>query len=174
MPRRAALPALLTLLGCSSVPRPPIRTVEKVDLPRFMGDWYVIASIPTSLERGAHNAVESYRLDDDGTVETTFTFRKGSFDGPLKSYRPRGFVGDDPSGAVWGMRFVWPFKAEYLIAHLDPAYRETIVARNARDHVWIMARAPRIPEEDFQRLVGLVAGMGYDISRLERVPQHWP
>ena len=56
--------------GCQTMK--PIHTVEKVDLERFMGDWYVIASIPTFIEKEAFNAVESYRLDDDGTVATTF------------------------------------------------------------------------------------------------------
>ena len=58
------------LAACSSTR--PIDTVQQVDLERFMGDWYVIASIPTFLERGAHNAVERYRLDDDGSIETVF------------------------------------------------------------------------------------------------------
>ena len=44
-----------------------------VDVDRFMGDWYVIANIPTFAEKGAHNAVESYRLDADGTIATTTT-----------------------------------------------------------------------------------------------------
>ncbi|MDH3882803.1 MAG: lipocalin family protein, partial [Desulfobacterales bacterium] len=72
----------------------PIHTVDKVDLNRFMGDWYVIASIPTFIEKDAFNAIESYRLDDDGTVATTFKFNKGSFDGPLKKYHARGYVRD--------------------------------------------------------------------------------
>ena len=61
-----ATPALLG--GCQTT-RPPIETVDYVDLERFMGDWYVIASIPTFIEKGAHNAVESYRLAEDGTIE---------------------------------------------------------------------------------------------------------
>ncbi len=69
---------LLAVVACSNPP--PIRTVEAVDLDRFMGDWYVVAHIPTWLERDAYNAVESYRLDPDGTVATTFSFREGGFD----------------------------------------------------------------------------------------------
>ena len=71
----------LLFTACAASRRPPIRTVPQVDLGRFMGDWYVIANIPTFVEKRAHNAVESYRLDSDGTIATTFTFRKGSFDG---------------------------------------------------------------------------------------------
>ena len=109
--------AAFLLAGCQSVPLPPLARAAQVDLARFMGDWYVIASIPTFLEEGAHNAVESYRLSADGTIETTFTFRAGSFDGQPKRYTPRGFVLDPPSNAVWGMQFVWPIKADCRIAY---------------------------------------------------------
>lgn len=92
-----------------------------------MGDWYVIASVPTYLEKRSYNAVESYRLDSDGTVATTFVFRKGSFQGPVKTMRPRGWVRDG-TNAVWGMQFIWPIKAEYLIAYVNDEYTETIVS----------------------------------------------
>jgi len=161
----------LMLSACSSSPAIPV--AERVDLERFMGDWYVIANIPTSMEKGAHNAVESYRRDADGSIATTFTYRDGAFDGPEKVMRPRGFVRDHESNAIWGMQFVWPIKAEYLIAHVDAAYTETIIARSRRDYVWIMARTPQIPEADFERLARKVADLGYDVSKLERVPQRW-
>ena len=130
--------------GCSSNGYEPIRTAEHVDLARFMGDWYVIANIPTFLERGAHNAVESYRLLDDGRIATTFSFNEGSFDGERKTFRPTGFIRDQGSNAVWGMRFVWPIKADYRIVYVDDAYRYTIIGRLKRDYVWIMARSPTI------------------------------
>jgi apolipoprotein D and lipocalin family protein len=171
----ARLPGLgalaLMLSACSSSPSIPV--AERVELERFMGDWYVIANIPTPMEKGAHNAVESYRLDADGSIATTFTFREGAFDGPEQVMRPRGFVRDHASNAIWGMQFVWPIKAEYLIAHVDPDYQETIIARSRRDYVWIMARTPQIPDADFARLSRKVAELGYDTSRLERVPQRW-
>jgi apolipoprotein D and lipocalin family protein len=162
---------MLMLSACSSAPSLPV--VERVDLERFMGDWYVIANIPTGAEEGAHNAVESYRLDDDGTIATTFTFRDGSFDGPERVMRPRGFVRDRNSNAVWGMQFFWPIKAEYLIAHVDADYTETIIARSRRDYVWIMARTPQIPEADYERLRRKVADLGYDTAQLQKVPQRW-
>ena len=172
--RRLLLCLFLTaLLGCRSAAGPPIPTVPHVDLPRFMGDWYVIASIPTFLEKDAHNAMERYAMNPDGTIATTFSFRAGAFDGPEKRYSPTGFVRGDGSNAVWGMQFVWPVKAEYLIAHLSTDYSETVIARNARDHVWIMARTPTLSDADYARLIGFVGGLGYDTSRIERVPQRW-
>ena len=166
--------ACLIVASCASMPREPINTVAHVDLPRFMGDWYVIGSIPTFIEKGAHNAIESYRLDADGSIATTFTFYKDAFDGPLKTMRPRGSVVDKTSNARWGMQFVWPIKAEYLIAYVDAGYSETIIARNARDYVWIMARKPEMSAADYQRLLNAVGSMGYDTTKVLRVPQRWP
>ena len=163
-----ALPLLAA--GCGA--RAPLPTVADVDLDRFMGRWYVIASIPTFIERGAHNAVESYERDADGTIATTFTFRRGAFDGKRVEYRPRAFVSEE-SPAVWGMQFVWPVKAEYRIAYVAPDYSQTIIARTARDYVWIMAREPTLRDDDYASLAALVARLGYDVAKLERVPQRW-
>ena len=169
----ASLSGALLLTGCQAS-LPPIEPVDYVDLPRFMGDWYVIANIPTWLEQGAHNAVESYRLDDDGSIATTFTFRADAFDGPDKRYTPRGFVRDTESNAVWGMQFVWPFKGDYRIIHLTDDYSVTVIGRNKRDYVWLMARKPELAPERYAEAVEVIAAAGYDVSLLERVPQQWP
>ena len=163
---------VLAMTGCATRP-PEMPTVERVDLERFMGDWYVIANIPTAIEKGAHNAVESYRLDEDGTIATTFTFRDGSFDGPEKAYHPRGFVRDRESNAVWGMQFVWPIKAEYLVVYLDEDYTRTVIGRSKRDYVWIMAREPRMAEAEYREIIRYLGDLGYDVSRIEKVPQRW-
>lgn len=164
---------MLGLSACQSTPPAPMPTVAKVDLPRFMGDWYVIANIPTFIEKGAHNAVESYRLEADGTIAVKFTFRDGAFDGPWKTYRPRGFVRDTTSNALWGMQFIWPFKADFRITYLAEDYSQTIVSRQQRDYVWIMARTPTIAEADYQRLLKVVSEQGYDVNQVQRVPQQW-
>jgi len=157
------------IAGCQTMK--PIHTVESVDLKRFMGDWYVIASIPTFIEKDAFNAMESYRLDEDGTVATTFRFNKGSLDGPVKEYKPRGFIRDKTSNAVWGMQFIWPFKAEYRIIYLTDDYAQTIIGRSKRDYVWIMAREPSIPSKDYEGILKFLTDQGYDLSNLRKVPQ---
>lgn len=160
----------LALAACSAME--PLKTVEQVDLPRFMGDWYVIANIPTAIEKEAYNAVESYRLDSNGTVATTFTFRKGGFDGERKTYHPRGYVRDD-SNALWGMQFVWPFKADYRIIYLDEDYSITVIGRNKRDYIWIMAREPAIPQARYEEVLDLAKSAGYDLGKIQKVPQRW-
>lgn len=163
----------MSLVGCQTVPARPIETADYVDLTRFMGDWYVIASIPTFIEKDAYNAVESYQLVGKHRVDTTFKFHKGGFDGELKSYHPTGFVKDTQSNAVWGMRFIWPFKADYRVLYVDNDYSTTVIGRQKRDYVWIMARSPRIAEQEYEELVALIAEQGYDPARLRKVPQKW-
>lgn len=151
-----------------------METVPQVDLARFMGDWYVIANIPTFVEKGAHNAVESYSRNADGTVATTFRFRKGAFDGAEKVYRPKGFVVPGTGNARWGMQFLWPFKGDFRIVWLEPDYSVTVIGREKRDYVWIMARQPEIPEAKYAEILGFLDRIGYDTSQVQRVPQRWP
>ena len=170
----AGLPALLLsllLVGCSSVQ--PLETVDSVELERFMGDWYVIAHIPTFIEDEAYNAIERYDLNADGTIATTYTFNKGGFDGEAKRYEPKGFPDASTNNAVWGMRFVWPIKADFRIVYLDEDYSVTIIGRNKRDYVWLMAREPELSDARYAELVALIQGMGYDTGTLRKVPQRW-
>ncbi|MDC1220690.1 lipocalin family protein [Candidatus Thioglobus sp.] len=164
----------LGLIGCASnqmlvgSPLKPMPVVDYVDLDRFMGDWYIIATIPTFLERDAYNPIETYQLDNDGSISTTFTFNKGSLNGPSKIYRPRGFVKDKRTNAIWGMQFVWPIKADYRIVYLDNNYLQTIIGRTSRDYVWIMARTPTISQQDYLNLVDRVGSLGYDLDDLQK------
>jgi apolipoprotein D and lipocalin family protein len=64
--------------------RPPLRTAEHVDLPRFMGDWYVISLLPWFAERGNVNTMDIYALRDDGRIDITYAFRKGELTTPRK------------------------------------------------------------------------------------------
>jgi apolipoprotein D and lipocalin family protein len=157
-----------------SADMPAIKPVAKVDLPRFMGSWYVIASIPSFVEKKAYNAIETYQLQPDGTIDTSFRYRKSSFDAPVKTIHSTGFVTPNSGNAVWGVQLLWPIKAQYLIAYLDEGYNQTIIARDKRDYVWIMAKTPTIPQADYDALVARVKALGYDLSGLRKVPQAWP
>ena len=176
--RRVLRQPLLTALLFFMTIRPAMstesmNTVSYVDLNRFMGDWYVIACIPTLIERESYNAVESYRLDEDGTIATTFTFLKGGFDGRRKTYHPRGFVLDKQTNARWGMQFIWPIKADFRIVYLDQRYSQTIIAREKRDFVWLMARKPEMADSDYEEHMRRIMNLGYDIKEIRKVPQRW-
>jgi apolipoprotein D and lipocalin family protein len=167
-----AICAMTQLSSCMSTQKDPPPVIARVDIPRYMGRWYVIASIPTFFEKNAYNATETYELQSDGTIGVTFRYLKGAFDGPVKTMKPHGFV-QDASGAIWGMRIFWPIKAEYLISYLNDDYSQVIVGRTARDHVWMMARTPQISADDYQKLEQRISSLGYDMSKLQKVPQRW-
>lgn len=155
----------------SGTVKPTVTTAAPVDVDRFMGDWYVIAHIPSFPERDAYAAVESYARLPDGRIQTTFRFRKGALDGPEKTMHPIGKVEPGSGGAVWGMQFVWPIQAEYVISFVDADYQQTIVARSKRDYVWLMARTPTISDTDYQTRLRQIEALGYDMSKIRRVPQ---
>ena len=166
----AALGIGALLSACASTP-PSIPPVASVDMPRFMGDWYVIAQIPTYIERKAYDSVESYRLDADGTIRTTFRYRNGSADAPLKTMEPVGRVVPGTNNAVWEMQFVWPIQAEYVIVDLAPDYSRTIVGRSKRDYVWLMSRQPSLPAPELAAAIQKIRELGYDTTKLRMVPQ---
>ena len=163
----------MLLSACGSQNVKPINTVDFVDLDRFMGDWYVIANIPTFIETDAYNAIETYAMNDDGTIATTFTFHDSSPDGELKKYEPTGFIVDEQSNALWDMQFIWPFKAEYRVIYLDENYETTIIGRTKRDYVWLMSRQSSIDEESYASLLAYIEAQGYDINKVQKVPQLW-
>lgn len=177
---RLARPFLLPLLmatllsGCAQAKHPPITPVSSVDLPRFMGRWYVIGIIPTRLERGNHNPVETYRLDSKGQVCTWYRYRPGGFQAPVKLLASTGLVQPGTGNAEWKVRFFGLFKAQYLIGWLAPDYSQVMVVRDARDYLWYMARTPTVAESDYQAMLARAGALGYDVSRIERVPQRWP
>ena len=165
--------AAALLSGCQSHRYDPIALAGPIDIPRFMGDWYVIAHIPLPPERQAWNAIERYDLNEDDSIATTFTFRQGDAEGEEKRYTPTAFVTDDPSNAVWKMQFLWPFKADFRVIWLDEDYQTTIIGRQKRDYVWIMARQPEIDAALYQELKQFLQDQGYDLTELRQVPQIW-
>ncbi|GAA0240328.1 lipocalin family protein [Rhodanobacter caeni] len=170
---RTLLMACAMLLSANACANelPPIKPVAYVDLPRFMGNWYVIATIPTRFEKAAYNALEVYTLKPDGDVATSFHFRDGSFDGERKEIHSTGIVKQGTGNAVWGVQVFWPLKAQYIVAYLKDDYSQVIVARDARDYVWVMARTPTISQADHDALLAKVKAMGYPMDRIRKVPQ---
>ena len=158
--------------GCASN-QSPLPTPDRVELEPFMGRWYVHGYTPILVDKEAHNAIEHYRLDADEKIQTTYQFRDGGFDGALKTHTPVGWVHDEATNAEWRMQFIWPFRAKYIILHVDEDYTETIIAHPNRKYAWIMLRSQEVSEPDYERLVGKLEAVGYDREVIQRLPQDW-
>ena len=161
---------LIFLVSCSST-QPKIKPVDNVELEKFMGDWYVLAHIPAFVEKNAYNAIESYQYNKEKElIQTTFTFNSGDFNGPPKKYEPLGYVLPGTNNAVWGMQFIWPIKAQYIISYVDNDYQNTIVARDKRDYLWFMSRNKEISTKKKQWIYEKTTELGYDKDMIRFVP----
>jgi len=169
--------ALLFIVACSNARDDSnaqiMQTVPYVDIERFMGDWYVIANIPTFIEKRATNAIESYRLNGKGEIETTFTFYQDSPTGKKKKYTPTGFIYNTETNAEWRMQFIWPFKLPFLIIDLADDYSYTVVGVPNRKYVWIMARESKLSNDIYEKIINKLAGIGYDVSKVQKIMQEW-
>lgn len=164
------LVSIFMMQACQTMPPSPMPVAANLDLEQYMGRWYVIANIPTPFERDAYNAIEDYAMVGDNKIATTFSFRRGAFDGEYKRMTATGFVSPE-NPAIWGMRFVWPIKADFRVLYVDDDHQFTIIGRQKRDYLWIMARSPVISDEAYEYLLAVSIDRGYDIREVQRVPQ---
>ncbi|QDK36877.1 hypothetical protein DOE51_04360 [Bdellovibrio sp. NC01] len=152
----------------------PLPTVSHVDISRFMGDWYVVANIPTFVEKGATNAIESYSWNEkENRIDVDFRFNADTPKGPVKRYPQKAWIYDKNTNAEWRVQPWWPLKFSYLIIDLAPDYSYTVIGVPSRNYVWIMARKPVMDSALFAEVVSKVQSFGYDTSKIQKVPQIW-
>jgi len=172
MKQLLAILALLALSGCAMMRGgPPLETVERVDLERYMGQWYVIANIPYFGERGNVAGRAIYRMREDGRIDDIYRYRDGDFDAPEEEMEGVAWVVDEETNAQWKVQFYWPIRFGYYIIGLDEDYEWTVVGHPSREYAWIMAREPELSQARYQALLGLLEDRGFDASQLQKVPQ---
>lgn len=150
---------------------PPIPAAAQLDLPRFMGTWYLVGGMPTPFERTAWNAVQTYTLRRDGSILTTLTFNQGGAEGPRKHIEAPARVRPGTGNAVWDVRVFGPFTSQYKVVWLREDYGLMLVARDARDYAWVFARSPAVPEAELEAARRRLQGWGYDPGKWRYVPQ---
>lgn len=149
------------------------KTVPAVDLPRFMGDWYVIAILPNFIEKNAVNGIESYALNPDGTIGITYKFRKGTPTGEEKVLHPKGRVYNRTTNAEWRVQIFKPFWSAYLVIDLADDYRYTVIGVPNRKFLWIMSRTPEITNTDYTAILEKLKNLGYKTEKIAKMPQLW-
>ena len=134
----------LALEGCASA-QPPLHVVDDVDLDRYLGRWYEIASFPQWFQRGCVASTATYSRRPDGRIDVVNECRDGSFDGELRRAEGIAWVtSEEESLAKLKVQFFWPFRGDYWIVDLDPDYRYAAVGHPSRDYLWILARTPTL------------------------------
>lgn len=147
----------------------PLQTVP-VDLPRYMGRWYVIANIPYFGERGNVGSYAEWALRADGRIDDAYVYRPGKFDAPFKRMQ---FVDSvvAGSGGEWRVRLFWPIYVSQLTLYVDAEYRVTLLGYPDKSLGWVFSRDPDMSDADYRAALSRFEAMGYDISRFRRVPQ---
>ena len=176
MKRAVALGALAMAAGCATstterLRLPPLQTVTHVELSRYLGTWYEMASFPQRFQRGCTATTATYALRADGDIDVLNRCRKGSVDGEEKSALGRARVVDRSTNAKLEVSFFRPFWGDYWIIDLSDDYSYAVVGHPGRDYLWILARNPTMAEATYQSIVTRLQAQGYETSRLVRTLQ---
>ncbi|MCK8600965.1 lipocalin family protein [Desulfoferrobacter suflitae] len=145
-------------------------SVDSVDLEKYCGKWYEIASFPSWFQRNCHCTTAKYTLKE-GFVEVVNSCRKGSPDGEptVAVGKARAVAGS--SNSRFKVQFQWPFQGDYWVIALDTGYRYAMVGHPQKKYLWILSRTPHLDGRIYQQLLAIAAAKGYDISRLQMTDQ---
>ncbi len=177
MKPRRTIPRLLVLVsgllssacGTTSTERlnlPPLETVQQVDLSRYLGTWYEIASFPQSFQEGCTATTATYSMRADGQIDVLNQCRKDSLDGKEKSAKGRARVVDATTNAKLEVSFFRPFWGDYWIIDLGDDYEYAVVGHPGRDYLWILSRDRQMAPSVYDEILHRLTAQGYETSRL--------
>lgn len=151
-----------------------METVDQVELSRYLGTWYEIASYPQRFQKGCTGTTATYSLRDDGTIDVLNQCFKDSLDGKLDVAEGRARVVDTGSSAKLEVSFFRPFWGDYWIIDLGPEYEYAVVGHPGRDYLWILSRQPQLDSVVRNQINERLQAQHYDLSRLRETLQPTP
>lgn len=158
--------------GCASF-NPPLPVVESVDLERYAGKWYEIASYPNSFQSGCEETTAVYTPRDDGKITVLNTCREAE-SRQLRDIEGTARVADRTTNAKLKVSFFWPFEGDYWIIDLAEDYSYAVVSEPGRRFLWILSRTPTMDDATYEDILAFVADLGLDPDRLARTRQVSP
>ena len=157
----------LWVLGCLSCARQlPLETVPNVDLKKYAGKWYEIASFPQRFQKNCFCTTAEYSLTEEGYVEVYNQCNKDSVNGRLSSIKGKAFIEEGSNNAKLKVQFFWPFKGKYWIIDLAPDYSYAVVGHPDRDYLWILSRTSQMDTAIYRGILERVKSKGFDINQL--------
>lgn len=145
---------------------PPVRTVEKVDIQKYMGLWYEIARYPTRFQKNCYKATAEYALLENGDVRVTNRCRRDGPDGEIKQSVGKAWLDDRVNFTKLRVQFFWPFHGAYWVIDLGKNYEYAVVGEPDREYLWILSRTPTLPEKVYQGILTRLKEQHYDVSKL--------
>lgn len=147
-----------------------LETVPYVDLEKYAGDWYEIASFPQPFQKGCTCTKATYSSNEDGTINVVNSCNL-ALKGKTKTSTAIAFVEEGSGNAKLKVQFFWPFKGKYWIIDLAKDYSYAVVGHPNRKYLWILSRTPEMDENQYQTILEGVAKKDFDIRKLEKTVQ---
>ncbi|OYU95606.1 MAG: hypothetical protein CFE21_10720 [Bacteroidetes bacterium B1(2017)] len=160
----------LTLLTSISMAQ-TLETVQNVDLTKYAGTWYEIASFPQRFQKGCHCTTATYTLSDKGYVVVENRCNKDSLTGKESYIKGKAFVVKNTGNAKLKVQFFWPFKGDYWIIDLANDYSYAVIGHPNRKYLWILSRTPQLDQTTYEQILARVKETGFDLSKIERTQQ---
>ena len=148
-----------------------LQTVSSVDLNKYLGKWYEIASYPQTFQKGCHCTTAEYTMSEKGYVIVENRCNKNSITGKQAYIKGKAFVEKNSGNAKLKVQFFWPFKAKYWIIDLAGDYSFAVVSHPNKKYLWILSRSPKMDESVYQLIISRLKEKGFDISKLQKTPQ---
>ena len=168
---KVLLALLAVLVGCQTS-NLPLKVVEEVDLDRYAGRWYEIASIPQRFQRGCVATAATYTLLPEGRIRVENECRNESFDGDIRRVEGVAWLKDpSESNAKLQVQFFWPFYGDYWIIELDRDYRYAVIGHPSRDYLWILSRSRTMDPAVYEMLLERIEERDFDVDRLNLTAQ---
>lgn len=143
----------------------PVASVAKVDLSRYAGKWYEVASFPMFFQRQCiGDTTADYALTEDGAVSVTNRCRT---DSGFDEATGKASVVEGSDNARLKVSFFWPFRADYWVIGLDADYRWAVVGNPNRKYLWVLSRTPQLPADILASALKAAADQGYDLAQLQ-------
>jgi apolipoprotein D and lipocalin family protein len=141
---------------------------DTLDLKKFSGKWYVLASIPTCFDKNWHNITETYTLTDNGSIDIYIAYVKKEGT-EIKELKAKGFPYKENKNTEWEVQFIWPFTSGYLIEELGPDYSYAVVGHPQKLYLYIMTRTGKIDELLYSEILMRYMKKGYQVNDLKVV-----
>jgi apolipoprotein D and lipocalin family protein len=145
--------------------------VPQVDLTRYAGTWYEIASYPNRFQKGCVATRATYTLRSDGRIEVRNACRRDALSAPWDVAEGVAWVPDPAAPAKLKVSFFWPFRGDYWILDLGDAYETALVGAPSREYLWLLSRSPHLDDAAYDRLLRTAESLGFDPARLVRTRQ---
>lgn len=155
----------------------PLKAIAQLDVPRYLGRWYEIAKFPNRFQRQcASDTSADYALLPHGHIRVLNQCRNSA--GNWEHAIGVAQQVEGPHAAKLKVRFApeWlsflPFVwGDYWVVDLDDKYELVAVSEPQREFLWVLSRAPVVPEASYSALLGRLAATGLEVGKLEKTPQ---